>query len=73
MLWFGMGPFFLGTRIYEDWINQQMDEGCTILDCGAAPGRANFPDPTSPYYQVELDQIQRRAYPYYQSIPAIGD
>lgn len=47
------------------WINQKMDEGCTIFDCGPAPGRANFPGPTSRYYQMELDEITRRNYPRY--------
>ena len=42
----------------QDWINQKMDEGCTILDGGAAPGRSNFPNPTSPYYQMEQQQIR---------------
>jgi RHS repeat-associated protein len=56
----------------KDWINQKMDDGCTILDCGAAPGRTNFPDATSPYYQMELQQIQQRTYPFYQQIPAAG-
>ena len=45
------------------WINDRMDEGCTIINCGPAPGRANYPDPTSPYYQMELDEIARRNYP----------
>ena len=45
------------------WINARMDEGCTIYNCGAALGRANYPDATSPYYQMELDQIARRGYP----------
>ena len=36
------------------WINDRMDEGCTIINCGPAPGRANYPDPTSPYYQMGL-------------------
>jgi len=57
----------------KDWINQKMDEGCTILDCGAAPGRANFPNATSPYYQMELDQIGQRGYPLYRTIPAVGE
>jgi RHS repeat-associated protein len=57
----------------KDWINQKMDEGCTILDCGAAPGRPNYPDPSSPYYQMELEQIRLRNYPDYQQIPAIGE
>ncbi len=47
------------------WINQKMDEGCTIIDCGPAPGRDKFPEVTSPYYQMELDEIARRDYPYY--------
>jgi RHS repeat-associated protein len=45
------------------WINERMDEGCTIFDCGAAPGRAKYPEPTSPYYQMELDEIAKRGYP----------
>ena len=57
----------------QDWINQKMDEGCTILDGGAAPGRSNFPNPTSPYYQVEQQQIRQRNYPNYQKIPATGE
>ena len=44
------------------WINDRMDEGCTIYDCGAAPGRANYPNPTSPDYQMELDEIAKRGY-----------
>jgi hypothetical protein len=45
------------------WINDRMDEGCTIYDCGPAPGRASYPNPTSPYYQMELDEIAKRSYP----------
>jgi RHS repeat-associated protein len=45
------------------WINDRMDEGCTIINCGPAPGRANYPNPTSPYYQMELDEIAKRGYP----------
>ena len=40
-----------------------MDEGCTIYDCGAAPGRANYPGATSEYYQMELNEIEKRGYP----------
>ncbi len=47
------------------WINDRMDEGCRIIDCGPAPGRRNYPNPTSPYYQMELDEIARRDYPWY--------
>ena len=53
----------------RQWINDRMDEGCTIYDCGAAPGRVNYPDPTSPYYQMELDEIAKRGYP---TIPVQG-
>lgn len=49
----------------RQWINERMDEGCTIIDCGPAPGRRNFPRPTSPYYQMELDEIARRNYSNY--------
>jgi hypothetical protein len=40
------------------WIRKQMDDGCTIYDCGPAPGRANFRGPTSPYYKMELDELR---------------
>lgn len=52
-----------------DRINQVMDEGCTILDGGAAPGRENFPRPTSHYYQMELDQVESRGYPTTPVVP----
>lgn len=47
------------------WINERMDEGCTIYDCGPAPGRANFPQPRSRYYGMELDEISNRGYGRY--------
>jgi hypothetical protein len=47
----------------RQWINDRMDEGCTIYDCGPAPGRANYPEPTSPYYQMERGEIANRGYP----------
>ena len=25
------------------WIRKQMEDGCTVYDCGPAPGRASFP------------------------------
>jgi hypothetical protein len=46
----------------RQWINDRMDEGCTIYDCGAAPGRANYPGPTSEYYKMELSEIAKRGY-----------
>jgi hypothetical protein len=46
----------------RQWINERMDEGCKIYDCGAAPGRANYPAPTSPYYRMELEEIAKRGY-----------
>jgi len=45
------------------WIRKQMEDGCTVYDCGPAPGRANFPGPTSPYYRMELEEL--RNYPNY--------
>lgn len=48
------------------WINDRMDEGCLICDIGPAPGRANFPEPTSPFYRMELDEIARRGYSNYR-------
>ena len=49
----------------RQWIRDRMDEGCRILDCGPAPGRTNYPNPTSPYYQMELDEIFKRGYTNY--------
>ena len=48
------------------WINEQMNQGRGIIDVGPAPGRANFPEPTSPWYAMERDQIAQRDYPWYQ-------
>ena len=48
------------------WINEQMNQGRGIVDVGPAPGRANFPEPTSPWYAMERDQIAQRDYPWYQ-------
>ena len=45
------------------WIRKQMEDGCIVYDCGPAPGRANFPGPTSPYYKMELEEL--RDYPNY--------
>ena len=55
------------------WINEKMDQGCRILDCGPAPGRANYPNPTSPYYKTELEQINQRGYQNYERIKAVGE
>ena len=57
----------------HQWINDQMDHDCTIVDCGPAPGRVNFPSATSPYYQMELDQIATRNYQMYQRIFINGE
>jgi hypothetical protein len=56
----------------QKWINKKMDDGCRILDCGAAPGRANYPGATSPYYKMELDQIKTRKYPV-EKVKAEGE
>ncbi|HEX7163294.1 MAG TPA: hypothetical protein VF223_18915 [Trebonia sp.] len=42
-----------------------MNQGRGIIDIGAAPGRANFPAATSPWYAMEQDQVAQRAYRYY--------
>jgi hypothetical protein len=47
----------------RQWINDRLDEGRTVYDCGPAPGRANYPDPTSEYYQMELNEIAKEGYP----------
>jgi RHS repeat-associated protein len=47
------------------WINEMMNQGRGIVDIGAAPGRANFPAATSPWYAMEQDQVAQRAYQYY--------
>jgi hypothetical protein len=48
------------------WINDRMDEGCLIYNCGPAPGRANYPNPTSEYYMMQLDEIAKRDYPMFE-------
>jgi hypothetical protein len=52
------------------WMNEQMNQGRGIIDVGAAPGRANYPNPTSPWFQMEGDQITQRGYPWYVQRPA---
>ncbi len=52
------------------WINQKMDQGLQILDCGAAPGRANYPEPTSDFYGMERNEIQSRGYTDYKEVTA---
>jgi hypothetical protein len=47
------------------WINEQMNQGRGLIDVGPAPGRAGFPEPTSPFYGMEREQIMQRGYPYY--------
>lgn len=47
----------------RQWINDRMDEGCTVYDCGTAPSRANCPDPTSLYYEMERKAIAKRGDP----------
>lgn len=49
-----------------------MDEGYRILDLGPAPGRANYPGATSPYYRMELNEIRSRQYPGYEKLPPEG-
>lgn len=51
------------------WINRQMDMNKQIIDIGPEPGRANYPGPTSPYYQMELNEISHRSYPNYERTP----
>jgi hypothetical protein len=51
------------------WVNEMMNQGRGIIDIGAAPGRANFPGPTSPWYDMELTQVAQRSYPYYMKFP----
>lgn len=57
----------------RQWINDRMDEGCRILDCGPAPGRTNYPGPTSEYYQMELNEIDKRGYTNYFRVPMGGN
>ncbi|HVM07699.1 MAG TPA: DUF6531 domain-containing protein [Acidimicrobiales bacterium] len=47
------------------WINEQMNQGRGIIDVGPAPGRAQYPEPTSPYYQMERDEMMARSYSNY--------
>jgi hypothetical protein len=44
------------------WIRARMDDGDTIVDIGPAPGRANYPYITSPYYAMEQAEIAGRGY-----------
>jgi hypothetical protein len=50
------------------WINEQMNQGKTLIDIGPAYGRPGYPGPSSPWYKMELDEVARRHYPYYERI-----
>lgn len=45
------------------WINGVMDRHGMIINIGPQPGRELYPNPTSPYYRMELEQIRIRNYP----------
>jgi len=47
------------------WINDAMDESRGIIDIGPAPGRKNYPKPTSDYYNMERNEISKRNYTNY--------
>ena len=47
----------------RDWINKQMDDGKTIYDCGPDPERPSYPGISSPWYQIERNEIVARSYP----------
>lgn len=47
------------------WVNEMMNQGRGVIDIGAAPGRANWPNPTSPWFAMEQDQVIARAYEFY--------
>lgn len=44
-----------------------MNQGNTIVDIGPAPG-ANYPEPTSPWYQMERDALYPRDHRYYEQM-----
>ncbi len=42
-----------------------MDEGCEIVDIGE--GEVSLPP--SEYYNMELEEIRKRNYPFYREVP----
>ncbi len=53
----------------QHWIQAQRAIGRPIIDLGQDPGRLNYPNPTSRYYGLEVQEAQ--GYPNYakQSLP----
>ena len=48
----------ISVEFNRKWINQKMDEGCTIHDIGPDTSR-----PPSPFYDAEIEEIEKRKYP----------
>ena len=50
----------------KNWINDKMDAGYKIYDVGPAPGRAMYPEATSKFYRMEIEEIANRGYTNYK-------
>lgn len=48
----------ISLEFNRQWINQKMDEGCTILDLGPTD-----PSNNSAFYKMEREEIAKRGYP----------
>src|SRR3990167_9184196 len=49
----------------QNWINKMMDLNYKIIDVGPEPGRVLYPQPTSDFYKMELDEVSKREYQDY--------
>lgn len=47
----------------RDWIVQKMNEGAQIVDYGPSPDYPNYPNISSDYYGMEINEITTRGYP----------
>ena len=52
----------------RDWINDKMDSGYIIIDIGPNPEKLGYPEPTGPWYLMELREIEERAYSWWYPI-----
>ena len=48
----------IDTKI--QFIEEKMNQGFTVIDIGPAPGRANYPLPTSNFYLAEKIHVMFR-------------
>ncbi len=59
---------FVNEQANRVWINRVMDRELAILDIGTAQFGENYPEPSSKYYKLELEEIADRNYLKYYKL-----